>query len=781
MLLSKKWLMGLNPAFEILNSDNMNDALNCLGQELEGVRVHYQVNDLCVGLVKEFHPHPNSDHLNVCTVQTKNDVRTIVCGAPHMYANRYVCVANVGSTMVNGLTLAAKPLRGVDSHGMICAFHELTNTHTDCLSKFEKDNVIFLNNDVDLNTNIYDYLGLDDEMYDVFVQANRNDLNGAYYLGQSLAAYFNLDYPQLNNVKLPHIKQTNVYLKTEIVGGIGLMKLNTNHQNLMWKQKTVLLNGAIKTQDNISDFASYFSYLFAVPYLAFDAEKVTLPLTLKHIDHELEWTVDNKPVKINVGDLVVVDAKDTVVSYMNLVVNPALVSDTANSIYLLSFNADPYIVRRGVLANKLNNQNSLLAVKPNTNAMIINSQQAVYDDRLNLGFAKQNVDLLATCEMNEGNTVNVTLEQVNKFLGTNLTFDQYSNVLTKYGFKVTKKSVTSSPIRTDSHNMQDIAEDVLVGFNLNDMSVQPISFSIKNSVNPAFDLNQKIANYLVDIGLYNAKTYNLTSHESADLFNWYQLNVLDLKNPGSNLKASFNTNKIDSLLNVLAYNQRAKNPAVNWFEIAKLYVNKQQSFDCLTILLDTNWSVDKLSGNQLTNSLYSALSLVNNLLVLAHKPPLKDYNLKYNVDLSGCYRDNSICIVYDERIIGYIGQITKNTLKNYKLSQDVFAISLNLNTLFAIKPKSEKVQAFSNFNDITRNINVLADYDVNLQKVLGDISKIEYIINCQIIDKYQDDKGTAYIIELIINNPNKALETKELDSIQQQVLQVLDTYQLKLK
>ncbi len=772
--------MGLNPAFSMLNADKMTVALNCLGQELEGTRNHFIVNDLCVGLVKEFHPHPNSDHLNVCTVQTKNETRTIVCGAPHMYVNRYVCVANVGSTMANGMTLVAKPLRGVDSHGMICAYHELTNTHLDCVSAYEKDNVIFLDNDVSLRTNIYEYLGLNDEMYDVFVQANRNDLNGAYYLGQALAAYFDLDYPELI-AKLPRNKDKHLFIETNLVGGYGLMKCQTNHHNLMWKQKALLINGGIKTQDNLLDFASYFSYLFAVPYLAFDATKVTLPLTIKPASQDVVWMVDNKEVKIKKGDIVVVDANNLIVSYANLVVNPDLVVSEPDSIYLLSFNLDPSVTRKYVLANKLNNQNALLAVKPNTNAMIIHSQQAALDDLLGISALKDKVEILATCEMNKGNVVDVTLEQVNKFLGTNLSYEQYSEILTKYGFKVSKKSVISSPIRTDSHHVQDIAEDVLVGFNLNEMRVQPISFSIKNSFNQNFALNQKISNYLVDAGFYNAKTYNLTSHENANLFNWYQLKILDLKNPSSNLKTSFNTNKVDSLLNVLAYNNRSKNKPVNWFEIAKLYPNKTQSFDCLTILLNTDYHVDKLNGNKISNSLLTAISLVNNILTLAHKPSLQADNLKYHTSLTGCYEQNSICIVYDDIIIGYIGQITKNTLKNYKLDQDIFVVSLNLNTLSKMTPKPHQVKSYSAFNDIVRSVNVYADYETDLQGVLSEIDHLDYIVKTQVVDKYQDDKGFSYIIEYTINNPDKALEAKELDVLQQQVLQVLADHKMQLK
>lgn len=780
MILSKKWLMGLNPEFAIINSDNMTVALNCLGQELEGTKVHYKVNDLCVGYVENFQPHPNSDHLNVVTIKTKNDTRTIVCGAPNMYKDKYVCVANVGSTMVNGLTLVAKPLRGVDSHGMICAFHELTNMHNDCLSTKEKENVIFLDNDANFETNIYEYLGLNDEMYDIFIQANRNDLNGAYYLGKNLAAYFDIEYPEIK-AKLPKVKGQNLIIDNNNVFGSGLLKIKTNNQGLTWKYKSTLINGAIKVQDNISDYASYLSYLFAIPYIAIDASKVQLPFTITKANDEVIWNVNDKKITIRKGDTIVVDANNKIVSYANLIANPELVSETANEIYLLTFNADVLETRKLVQFNKISNQNSLLAVKPNTNAMIINSQEFAFDDKLSPSFLKDNTELLSTCKMNDGNVVEVCLEDVNRFLGTNLSYDQYKSILTKYGFEVSKSKVVSSPIRTDSQNIQDIAEDVLVGFNLNDMEVQPISFQVKETFDNTYEKMQNITNYLVDFGFYNAKTYNLTSHENASLFNWYNLPILDLKNPSSNIKASFNTNKIDSLLNVISLNSRAKNNPVNWFEIAKLYNSKDESFNALTIIMDTNWFIDKLSNSGLTNDILNAISIVNNIFKIAQKPLLSSNDLIFNQPISGCYVENSIIIKRDDVILGFIGQINKNNLKNYKINQDVFAISINLDALFASHNKSSLVKPFSNFNDIVRSVNVLIDFDFDFQKLLNEINVIENIINVRVIDKYKDDKGISYIIEYTINNFEKALDSKELDLIQSQVLNIIENNGLNIK
>jgi phenylalanyl-tRNA synthetase beta chain len=78
-----------------------------------------------VGKVLSAEPHPNADRLRVCTVDTGDGERTIVCGAPNVAAGQTVPVALPGATMPGGMEIGEAKLRGVRSAGMICASSEL--------------------------------------------------------------------------------------------------------------------------------------------------------------------------------------------------------------------------------------------------------------------------------------------------------------------------------------------------------------------------------------------------------------------------------------------------------------------------------------------------------------------------------------------------------------------------------------------------------------------------------------------------------------------------------
>ncbi|HEX7293484.1 MAG TPA: phenylalanine--tRNA ligase subunit beta [Solirubrobacterales bacterium] len=78
-----------------------------------------------VGKVLTVEKHPKADRLSVCTLDTGDGERTVVCGAPNVAAGQTVPVALPGATLPGGHEIGEAKLRGVRSAGMICASSEL--------------------------------------------------------------------------------------------------------------------------------------------------------------------------------------------------------------------------------------------------------------------------------------------------------------------------------------------------------------------------------------------------------------------------------------------------------------------------------------------------------------------------------------------------------------------------------------------------------------------------------------------------------------------------------
>ncbi|MEL7232011.1 MAG: YtpR family tRNA-binding protein, partial [Pseudomonadota bacterium] len=81
-----------------------------------------------VAKVKAAEKHPDADKLKVCTVETVDGEKQIVCGAPNARAGMTAIYAPLG-TYIPGLDFALdkKPrkIRGVESSGMMCSTKEL--------------------------------------------------------------------------------------------------------------------------------------------------------------------------------------------------------------------------------------------------------------------------------------------------------------------------------------------------------------------------------------------------------------------------------------------------------------------------------------------------------------------------------------------------------------------------------------------------------------------------------------------------------------------------------
>lgn len=134
--------------------------------------------------VKDAQPHPDADQLRVCTVDTVDGEKQIVCGAPNARAGMTAIYAPLGA-YIPGLDFALdkKPrkIRGVESHGMMCSTKELNAGE-------DHDGIADLDSAFPLGTPAADALGLNDPVIDFEVTPNRPDWLGVKGIARDLAA-----------------------------------------------------------------------------------------------------------------------------------------------------------------------------------------------------------------------------------------------------------------------------------------------------------------------------------------------------------------------------------------------------------------------------------------------------------------------------------------------------------------------------------------------------------------------------------------------------------------
>lgn len=128
--------------------------------------------------------HPNADKLRVCTVDTVDGEKTIVCGAPNARAGMSAIYAPLG-TYIPGLdfSLDKKPrkIRGIESYGMMCSSKELEAGE-------DNDGIIDLTEFFEVGTSAAVALKQQDVTIDFEVTPNRPDWLAVQGIARDLAA-----------------------------------------------------------------------------------------------------------------------------------------------------------------------------------------------------------------------------------------------------------------------------------------------------------------------------------------------------------------------------------------------------------------------------------------------------------------------------------------------------------------------------------------------------------------------------------------------------------------
>jgi len=160
------------------------ERLAMTGTEVERVGVvgPPAADGFVVGRVLSAEPHPNADRLRVCTVDTGDGERTIVCGAPNVAAGQVVPVALPGATLPGGHKIGKAKLRGVESAGMICASSELE------LGEGQPGILVLEDDHLVAGTPLADVLPIAEPVLELEVTPNRVDCFGVYGVAREVHA-----------------------------------------------------------------------------------------------------------------------------------------------------------------------------------------------------------------------------------------------------------------------------------------------------------------------------------------------------------------------------------------------------------------------------------------------------------------------------------------------------------------------------------------------------------------------------------------------------------------
>lgn len=252
--------------------DAVTDAMLMAGLEVEDVEnPAAKLAKFSVAKIVEAVQHPNADKLRVCQVDTRDGRLEIVCGAPNARAGLTTIYAPIGAYVPgSGITLEARPVRGVVSNGMLCSAKELEVAE-------ESDGILELSDELAVGTPAAEAFGLE-AVIDFEVTPNRPDWLGVAGVARDLAA---TGLGQLKDLSVAPVKggfPCPIEIKVDgdacpVFAG-RLIKGVKNGPSPAWLQQKLVSVG-LRPINALVDVTNFLTHDRARPLHVYDAAKLT--------------------------------------------------------------------------------------------------------------------------------------------------------------------------------------------------------------------------------------------------------------------------------------------------------------------------------------------------------------------------------------------------------------------------------------------------------------------------------------------------------------------------
>ena len=283
MILSRKWLKDYVDLSDISDKE-LCDEMTLSGSKVEEYKKEgAEITNIVVGQIKSLTPHPDSDHLWICSVDVGagEDIQ-IVTGAQNLTVGDYVPAALAGATVFNRKdhcleTIKKGKLRGVESNGMLCSFDELGLTQND-FPYATADGIFVLGDDCNKTPgmDIHEAIGYDDTCVEFEITSNRCDCMSVSGLAREAAATFKrpFNFPE-PVVKKGHgnvndILKVNIAEPEKCYRYSGAVVENVRvKESPRWLRERLRASG-VRPISNIVDITNYVMLEYGQPMHAFD-------------------------------------------------------------------------------------------------------------------------------------------------------------------------------------------------------------------------------------------------------------------------------------------------------------------------------------------------------------------------------------------------------------------------------------------------------------------------------------------------------------------------------
>ena len=250
------------------------ERLTFSGIEVEGIETFgADLSGMVAAEIRAVDRHPNADRLTVCRVFDGTAECQVVCGAPNARAGLMVPFAPAGVSLPDGTRIKASKLRGVESHGMLCAEDELG------LSE-DHGGLMILDASVAPGTPLNDLFGGPETVLDLEITPNRPDCLGIIGVARELSALYGRPWKRPDTELETHGPEADTCASVTVQNSDDCPRYTARILNGItpapsprWMQQRLAAAG-VRPINNIVDITNYVMLECGHPLHAFDLQLI---------------------------------------------------------------------------------------------------------------------------------------------------------------------------------------------------------------------------------------------------------------------------------------------------------------------------------------------------------------------------------------------------------------------------------------------------------------------------------------------------------------------------